>query len=181
MAENETESKVETKDNGDAREEAVKLTPEIQAYLDNQIDDVKKNYAAEISGLSRTNTKLKKDLDTKETSGKSVEERIAKLEKVATDANSRADTMEAFGKAGLSEDWRELFDISDPTERATVLKGLLEDHAKNVSKKTATSLIRDPEKVGGGKTMYTMEQAKDLGPKEINRLYSEGRIIANTA
>ncbi len=185
MAKEKTESMVnhQTVDtsNDEKVTESVKLDIETQAYLDNQLDAQRGKYETEISGLSRANTQLKKDIETQETSGKSIEERMAALERGKADSDLRADTMEAFGKAGLSEDWRELFDITDPTERATALKGLLEDHTKGVRKETATSLIRDPEKVGDSKTMYTMEEARNLGPKEINRLYSEGRIIAESA
>jgi hypothetical protein len=145
---------------------------------DGGLAKIKADYENQLRGLNRANSLLKKELDEKSASGKSVEDRIATLEKERQVAQRRADTMEAFGKHGISEDFRALFDLEDPLDRAKTLKSLLEDYTRDVQKKAAAEFLRDPEapRDGGSNQQYTVEQMKGRSPEEINRLWSAGKI-----
>jgi hypothetical protein len=143
-----------------------------------ELEKLKANYENQLRGLNRANSLLKKELDEKTSAGKTVEERIASIEKERDRADRRAATMEAFGKHGLTEDFRSLFDIDDPDERAGTLKTLLDNHTKEAIKKTAADFLRDPESVPDGSSgrSYTVDQLKGMSPQDINKLWAAGRI-----
>lgn len=153
----------EASDNGGANPEIAKL---------------KADYENQLRGLNRANSQLKKELDERALAGKTVEERIAAIEKGKIAAEKRAETMAAFGKHGLSEEFRSLFDLDDPEERAATLKGLLENHTKEATKRVATDFLRDPEAPRDGSTgrTYTVDQVKGMSTQDINKLWVEGRI-----
>jgi len=143
-----------------------------------EIAKLKANYENQLRGLNKANSQLKKELDERTSAGKSVEERIAAIERARVDAERRAATMEAFGKHGLSEDFRGLFDLDDPEDRAKTLKSLLEDYTKEATKKVASEFLRDPEapRDGGSSRTYTVDQLKGMSTQDINKLWAEGRI-----
>lgn len=136
------------------------------------------DYENQLKGLNRANSALKKELDERSASAKSVEDRIAILEREKQATDRRAATMEAFGRHGLTEDFRSLFDIDDPEDRAVTLKGLLENHVKDATKKVASEFLRDPEapRDGASGRTYTVAQLKGMSPAEINKLWKEGRV-----
>lgn len=158
------------------------LSPDVQAIIDAEISKAKENYENQMRGLNRSVSNLQKELAEKNAAGKSIEERTADIERELQSAKARAATMEAFGRKGLSEEWRSLFDIKDPEARADALSGLLEDHTKALQKSIATQFVRDPEEPqgdSGGKRSFTMPELKGKTPAEINKLWNEGRVVAS--
>ena len=143
-----------------------------------EIAKLKAEYENQLRGLNRANSQLKKELDERTSAGKSIEERIAAIEKARVEAERRAATMEAFGKHGLSEDFRSLFDLDDPEDRAKTLKSLLEGYTKEATKKVASEFLRDPETPRDGTSgrQYSVDQLKGMSPQEINKLWNSGRI-----
>jgi predicted nucleic acid-binding Zn-ribbon protein len=160
------------------QEQTPELSPEMQEILSAKAAEIEAKYQNELRGLNRTITNYKKEIDEKTLAGKSVEERIAAIEADRQRAQQKMATMEAFSRAGLSEDWRGLFDVSDPEDRANTLKSLLEDYSKGIQKKTASQFIREPSEggEGGGQRTYTVAQLKGLSAEEINKLWNEGRV-----
>lgn len=157
--------------------EQPEVSPEIQTILDAKVAEIEAKYSSQLKGLDRSNTKLQKELHEKDLAGKTIEERIAAIERDKVKAETRAATMEAFGRAGLSEDWRSLFDITDPEDRAMALKDLLEEHSKGIQKEVATQFVRDPEQpADNGTRKYTMAQLKGKSETEIKELMKEGRV-----
>lgn len=157
--------------------ETAEVSPEIQAIIDAKLAEADEKYAREIRGLNKANTKLQNEVKEKSLAGKTIEERTAAIEKELQEARNRAATMEAFGRQGLSEDWRSLFDLKDPEERAATLKDLLETHTKGVQKEIATQFVTDPETPdNGGSRKYTMAQLKGRSEAEIKQLIEEGRV-----
>jgi len=165
------------------------VTPDVGADAGNTPADVsgelakiKADYENQLRGLNRANSALKKELDERSATGKTVEDRIAALEREKSIAERRAATMEAFGKQGLSEDFRALFDLDDPLDRAKTLKSLLDDYTRDVQKKAAAEFLRDPETPrDGSSAQYTVEQMKGKSPEEINRLWAAGKIKGSPA
>ena len=142
-----------------------------------ELAKIKADYDNQLRGLNRANSQLKKELEERSAGTKSVEERIAALEREKHAAERRAATMEAFGKHGLSEDFRSLFDIDDPIDRAKTLKSLLDDYTKDVQKKAASEFLREPEAARDPSIrQYSVDQLKGRTPQEINKLWSEGKI-----
>ncbi len=142
---------------------------ELQAKLD---DMIKTN-----NGLNRKNRELKDSLDEKTEAGRSVEERIAALEADKVKAERRAATVSAFAEAGVPDEFRRVFDIDDPTERASAMRDLLEDRDRATTKRVASEFNRNPDEMGkdSGKVVR-MEDLKNMDPKEINALWEEGRV-----
>ena len=162
--------------------EPVALSSDVQTIVDAELAKAKENYENQMRGLNRSVSNLQKELAEKNAAGKSIEERTADIERELQSARARAATMEAFGRKGLTEDWRSLFDIKDPEARADALAGLLEDHTKSIQKQIATQFVRDPEQSPGdnnGPRMYTPEQLKGMKPDEINKIWNEGRVKAS--
>lgn len=153
------------------------VSPDVQTIIDAEVAKAKEDYENQMRGLNRSVSNLQKELAEKNAAGKSIEERTADIERELKAARARAATMEAFGKKGLSEEWRSLFDIKDPEARADALAGLLEDHAKSIQKTIATQFVRDPEQPEAtGHRKYTMDQLKGMDTQAIKQLMNEGRV-----
>ena len=161
-----------------AEEQNLQAETSAPAAENPEIAKLKADFENQLRGLNRANSQLKKELDERSAGSKSVEERLAMMEKENQAVKRRAATMEAFGKYGLSEDFRALFDIDDPEDRAKTLKELLENHTKEATKKVASEFLREPEapRDGSSGRQYTVEQLKGMSPAEINKLWSEGRV-----
>jgi small-conductance mechanosensitive channel len=147
--------------------------------IEQALKDQEARFKSEIAGLNRKNTELSQILKEKETASMSIEERIAKIEKEKAEADARANLVEAFAKQGLSDDWRQLFTISNPTDRAVVLKGLLEDYKGQIAKEMTGEFKRSPDDISTSKRAVTLEELKGKSPTEINQLWAEGRIRAS--
>ena len=153
------------------------VSPEVQSIIDARIAEAEEKYSAQLRGLDRSNSKLQKELSEKSLAGKTIEERTAAIEKELQESRNRAATMEAFGRAGLSEEWRSLFDLKDPEERANTLKDLLEEHTKSIQRAIATQFVRDPETPDDtGLRQYDLKQLEGMDPLEIKQLMKEGRV-----
>ncbi len=150
-----------------------------QNSIEQKLKDQEARFKAEIAGLNRKNSELINSLKEKETASMSIEERIAKIEKEKAEADARANLVEAFAEQGLSDDWRKLFTISDPKDRAIVLKGLLDDYKGSVAKEITGEFSRNPNDINDSKRMVSMEELKGKSPQEINKLWAEGRIKAS--
>jgi len=155
-----------------AQEDAVLSDVEQKAH------DIEVRHKAELAGLNRKNTELQDRITAKERAGASVEERINALEAENVVANRRADAVEAFGKAGLKDEWRQLFSVKDPGEQAGILNTMLSDYKQTITKEMAGEFSRSPDDIGSaGKSSFTMRQLEGKSPKEINQLFAEGRIV----
>jgi len=131
-----------------------------------------------LSNADRKITDFAKDIEKRNKAGKSIEERMADLERERELANRRADSVTAFSDAGLGENWRTVFDESDPFKRADVVRELLKTHEQEVAKKLASELGRDGSAptVTGGKPNYSMKDLESMSDTEINRAFAEGRV-----
>jgi len=141
--------------------------------------DIEVRHKAELAGLNRKNSELQEKLKSRELAGASVEERINALELDRDSAVRRAEAVEAFGQAGLKDEWRQLFSVKDPTEQAGILNTMLSEYKQTITKEMAGEFSRSPDDIGSpGKSSFTMRQLEGKSPKEINQLYAEGRIVA---
>ena len=163
-----------------AQVESPEISADVQAIIDTKIAERAEEYEKQLRGVNRANSKLTMELNEKSVAGKTVEERLEAIERERLVAVRRADTMSAFSRNGLSEEWRGLFDLEDPEERAAALKDLLENERKTIQKTTATQFSRDPEPVPGeGPRSYTVDQLRGKSVDEINKLWNEGRVKAS--
>lgn len=132
----------------------------------------------ELAGVNGKVTELTKTLDKKTLEGQSIEERLASLEADKTAAVKRADSVEAFAKAGLSDDWRGVLAMNDPVAQAEALNGLIAGVKTKASEELSKEFNVDPEKhLDGSKRQFTAEDLKGKSPAEINRLWDEGRVV----
>jgi hypothetical protein len=142
-----------------------------------RFSDLEKKFNAEKSGLMRRNSELEKTIAAKEKEGMSVEERIRAIETREAQAVRRAEAVEAFAKAGHRDEWRQLFDIESPSERAEALTAMLSDYRREVTKELSAEFGREPaSSLDDAKREYTMDDLKGLPPEKINKLFEEGRI-----
>lgn len=133
---------------------------------------------ARIRKLDHNNTNLQKELEKRDKAGMSLEERMAVIEREREEATNRASTIEAFADSGLGEDWRRVFEESDPYKRADGVTQLLKQHEQDVAKKLATELgTAGAPELSGGKPQYSMEDLKGMSEAEINRAFKEGRVV----
>jgi len=147
--------------------------------VEQKAHDIDVRHKAELAGLNRKNTELQDRITSRDKAGASVEERINALEADRDSAVRRANAVEAFGQAGLKDEWRQLFTVKDPTEQAGMLTTMLSDYRQDVTKEMAGEFSRAPDDIGSsGKSSFTMKQLDGKSPKEINQLYAEGRIVA---
>ena len=159
-------------------EEEVVLEPN-QELLDlkQKILDLETGHKSQLAGLNRKNTELTKDLDDRIRAGQTVEERIAALETENLSAVRRADAVEAFGQAGLKDEWRQLFTIKDPAEQAKALTSMLSEHTEVTAKKLASEFSKSPDDIiQTGKRSYTLKELEGKSPREINALWETGRV-----
>lgn len=156
-------------------DQTIEITPDIQAMIDKAVEKSTEGLRNEISAKDRTITGLKKDLEKSDP--KSVEDRLAALESRAVDAERRADTTEAFSKAGLSNGFRELFNITDPVERAEKLADLLAERDSEIRKEIASEFSEEPGESRPGKSRkLSKKDLEGMTPKEINDAYAKGLI-----
>ena len=149
----------------------------VEDRINQATDEITVGFKKEIAGLNRKNLDLQKTLEAKAVEGKSVEERIAAIEMDRTAANLRADTVEAFAKAGLSDDWRVAMDTKSPGERADAVKALIESERAKASEELAKEFTANPDKhLDGSNRTFTAEQLRGKSAEEINALWSAGRI-----
>lgn len=128
--------------------------------------------------LDRQNTDLRKDIEKRDSGAKTVDERLAELERERDEARNKSRTVEAFADAGLGENWRKVFEEPDPFKRAEGVRSLLKETESNVAKKLATELgtAGTPAVGQSGKPQYTMDDLKDMSEAEINKAFAEGRV-----
>jgi hypothetical protein len=151
-------------------------TPEVSDW-EQRFKDLETKFNAEKSGLMRRNTQLEKVLAEKEKASMTVEERIQALEAEKQKAELRAQAVEAFGKAGLEDEWRQLFDVQDPEARAETLNAMLADYKRRVTQEVATEYGRKPDaSLDDSKREYKVSDLKGMSPEQINKLYAEGRV-----
>ena len=161
----------------DVQQSEPALSPDVQAIIDAKVAEKVNDYDKQLRGVNRQNSKLTMELQEKSVAGKTVEERLEAIERERVNAVRRADTMSAFSRNGLGEEWRGLFDLEDPEERASALKDLLEAERKNVQKTVATQFSRDPEPVpGDGSRSYTVDQLRGKSVDEIRTIMAEGKV-----
>ena len=159
--------------------EEVKTEP-VQV-VEQEISEEQKTIAElrhKLSNADRKITDLAKDIEKRNKAGKSIEERMADLEREREIANRRADSVTAFSDAGLGENWRTVFDESDPFKRAEKVHDLLKAHEQEVAKKLAADFGKDGSTptVSGGKPTYSMKDLESMSESDINRAFAEGRV-----
>lgn len=155
--------------------EQVEITPEVQAIIDKAVAESTATLGNDLRTRDKTITKLQKDLEKSDP--KSVEERLAAIEAERDSERKRADTTEAFSKAGLSNDFRELFSVDDPSERADRLASLLESRDSAMRAEIVSELTVTPgESSNSGSGRISPEDAKNMTPKEINDAFASGRL-----
>ena len=114
--------------------EPLKVVPTIEG--DKRVSELMER----VRKLDKQNTDLRKDLERRDSGSKTLEERLAIIEREREEANNRARTVEAFADAGLGEPWRRTFEEADPYKRADMVRELLKSHEADVAKKLATNL-----------------------------------------
>ncbi len=142
-----------------------------------KIHDIEVRHKAELAGLNRKVTELTDSLTLKSRSSDTVEERINALEADRDSAVRRAESVEAFGKAGLKDEWRQLFTVKSPDDQAGMLNTMLETYKSNVMQEMAGEFKRSPDDMNAdGARSFSMDQLKGKSTKEINALWAQGRI-----
>lgn len=151
---------------------------DVQELIQKAIEEATIKFKGEIAGLNRKNSELQSILDAKKKEGQSIEERLANLENEKLQAIKRAETVEAFAQAGLDDSWRTALSLGNPAEQAQAIKDLLESVKAQTSEELSKQFNVDPEKhLDGSARMFTAEALKGKSPEEINKLWSEGRIM----
>ena len=150
----------------------------VEELVQKAVDEVSSKFKGEIAGLNRKNTELQNVLDAKKKEGQSIEERLASLESEKLQAIKRAETVEAFAHAGLDDSWRTALSADNPEVQAQAIKDLLEGVRAKTAEELSKQFNVDPEKhIDGSARMLTAESLKGKSPDEINKLWSEGRIM----
>lgn len=150
--------------------------PEVSDW-EQRFKDLETKFNAEKSGLMKRNSQLEKTIIEKEKSSMTVEERIQALEAEKQLAEARAQAVEEFGKAGLKDEWRQLFDVKDPASRAETLNAMLSEFKREVTQNVASEYGRNPEAaLDDSKRDYTMADLKGMDPEQINKIFAEGRV-----
>lgn len=158
-------------------ETTMEITPEIQAIIDRSIAAKEDIFKRELAGLNKKNTELATKLSDGDSKSKTVEDRIAAIEKERDLERSRANNVEAFAHAGLSDDWRTAIDNPNPIERAQAIKELIDAETANAASALAAKLGQgDDVPLGSVKRTYKMAELKGKDPATINKLFEDGRI-----